>query len=92
MWVGRFRFHDDRIVCGVNVTINGSYVMTAVMSRSCASTQIVCGKHVGYLMLCILNFCSIISSSTNHYYSVAVQFFVCIFHAFIGLLKATDWR
>ena len=30
MWVGRFRFHDDRIVCGVNVTINGSYVMTAV--------------------------------------------------------------
>ena len=23
-------FHDDRIVCGVNVTINGSYVMTAV--------------------------------------------------------------
>ena len=30
MWVGRFRFHDDRIVCGVNITINGSYVMTAV--------------------------------------------------------------
>ena len=30
MWVGRFRFHDDRIVCGVNVTINGSYVMTTV--------------------------------------------------------------
>ena len=30
MWVGRFRFHDDRIVCRVNVTINGSYVMTTV--------------------------------------------------------------
>ena len=30
MWVGRFRFHDDHIVCGVNVTINGSYVMTTV--------------------------------------------------------------
>ena len=30
MWVVRFRFHDDHIVCGVNVKINGSYVMTAV--------------------------------------------------------------